>query len=53
MLKDDFVMIKLYLAFEHAIFSQSSLGTYYIKKMKTNVTHVIGKHILTEDNTNP
>ena len=34
MLKDDFVMIKLYLAFEHAIFSQSSLGTYYIKKMK-------------------
>jgi hypothetical protein len=33
-LKDDFVMTKLYLAFEHAILSQSTLATYYIKKMK-------------------
>ena len=50
MLKDDFVMIKLHLAFEHAILSQSTLATYCIKKMKHNVTQVIGKHILTEDN---
>jgi len=43
-------MIKLHLAFEHAILSQSTLATYCIKKMKHNVTQVIGKHILTEDN---